>query len=109
MKYLRWMVPSDMMKLDADERILLRGSRGLPNIHHVNDTTMETINLSSSRLSVYGADHGLGSRLSAIGHSGGPIVTQVARTMQVPLAYAEDIIGVQGEILITLDALVVTF
>ncbi|XP_073156966.1 RNA-binding KH domain-containing protein PEPPER-like isoform X2 [Henckelia pumila] len=69
----------------------------------------ETINLSSSRLSVYGADHGLGSRPSAIGHSGGPIVTQVTQTMQVPLAYAEDIIGVQGEILITLDALVVTF
>ncbi|XP_073146880.1 RNA-binding KH domain-containing protein PEPPER-like isoform X3 [Henckelia pumila] len=61
------------------------------------------------RLSVYGEDHGLGSRPSAIGHSGGPIVTQVAQTMQVPLAYAEDIIGVQGEILITLDALVVTF
>ncbi|XP_073156693.1 RNA-binding KH domain-containing protein PEPPER-like isoform X2 [Henckelia pumila] len=52
--------------------------------------------LSSSRLSVYGADHGLGSRPSAIGHYGGPIVTQVAQTMQVPLAYAEDIIGVQG-------------
>ncbi|XP_073153148.1 uncharacterized protein [Henckelia pumila] len=52
--------------------------------------------LSSSRLSVYGADHGLGSRPSAIGHSGGPIVTQVAQTMKVPLAYAEDIIGVQG-------------
>ncbi|XP_011097853.1 1,4-alpha-glucan-branching enzyme 3, chloroplastic/amyloplastic [Sesamum indicum] len=30
----------DMMKLDIEERILLRGSRGLPNIHHVNDTTM---------------------------------------------------------------------
>ncbi|KAI3466267.1 hypothetical protein Pfo_022930 [Paulownia fortunei] len=30
----------DMMKLDVDERILQRGSRGLPNIHHVNDTTM---------------------------------------------------------------------
>ncbi|XP_075509137.1 RNA-binding KH domain-containing protein PEPPER-like [Primulina tabacum] len=52
--------------------------------------------LNASRLSVYGADHGLGNRSSAIGHSGGPIVTQVAQTMQVPLAYAEDIIGVQG-------------
>lgn len=30
----------DMMRLDIDDRILLRGSRGLPNIHHVNDTTM---------------------------------------------------------------------
>ncbi|KAL0310996.1 UNVERIFIED_CONTAM: 1,4-alpha-glucan-branching enzyme 3, chloroplastic/amyloplastic, partial [Sesamum angustifolium] len=30
----------DMMKLDIEERILLRGSSGLPNIHHVNDSTM---------------------------------------------------------------------
>ncbi|KAL8505523.1 hypothetical protein ACS0TY_016681 [Phlomoides rotata] len=30
----------DMMKLDVDERVLLRGPRGLPNIHHVNDTSM---------------------------------------------------------------------
>ncbi|CAI9773428.1 unnamed protein product [Fraxinus pennsylvanica] len=30
----------DMMKLDSNERILLRGSRGLPSIHHVNDSTM---------------------------------------------------------------------
>ncbi|XP_057795278.1 1,4-alpha-glucan-branching enzyme 3, chloroplastic/amyloplastic [Salvia miltiorrhiza] len=30
----------DMMKLDVKDRVLLRGSRGLPNIHHVDDTTM---------------------------------------------------------------------
>ncbi|KAL1567005.1 1,4-alpha-glucan-branching enzyme 3, chloroplastic/amyloplastic [Salvia divinorum] len=30
----------DMMKLDIKDRVLLRGSRGLPNIHHVDDTTM---------------------------------------------------------------------
>ncbi|KAG8376401.1 hypothetical protein BUALT_Bualt09G0059600 [Buddleja alternifolia] len=53
--------------------------------------------IASSRLSsLYGADHGLGSRSSTIGRSGGPVVTQVAQTMQIPLAYAEDIIGVQG-------------
>ncbi|KAL6543147.1 1,4-alpha-glucan-branching enzyme 3, chloroplastic/amyloplastic [Orobanche hederae] len=30
----------NMMKLDVDGKILIRGSRGLPNIHHVNDTRM---------------------------------------------------------------------
>ncbi|KAI5658445.1 hypothetical protein M9H77_27238 [Catharanthus roseus] len=30
----------DMMHLDEMERILSKGSGGLPNIHHVNDTTM---------------------------------------------------------------------
>ncbi|GFQ08880.1 1 4-alpha-glucan-branching enzyme 3 chloroplastic/amyloplastic [Phtheirospermum japonicum] len=30
----------DMMKLDLDGKILLRGSRGLPKIHHINDATM---------------------------------------------------------------------
>ncbi|PIN01725.1 1,4-alpha-glucan branching enzyme/starch branching enzyme II [Handroanthus impetiginosus] len=30
----------DMMKLDVGERILQRGSKGIPNIHHVNDTAM---------------------------------------------------------------------
>ncbi|XP_051133984.1 1,4-alpha-glucan-branching enzyme 3, chloroplastic/amyloplastic isoform X2 [Andrographis paniculata] len=29
-----------MMKLDVDSRILERGRKGLPNIHHVNDNTM---------------------------------------------------------------------
>lgn len=52
--------------------------------------------MPSSRLSLYASDHGLGSRPSGIGRPGGPVVTQIAQTMQIPLAYAEDIIGVQG-------------
>ncbi|KAL0426657.1 UNVERIFIED_CONTAM: RNA-binding KH domain-containing protein PEPPER [Sesamum latifolium] len=59
------------------------------------DSQMES-HIPSSRLSLYGPEHGLGSRSSTIGHSGGPVVTQIAQTMQIPLAYAEDIIGVQG-------------
>ncbi|KAK4432670.1 RNA-binding KH domain-containing protein PEPPER [Sesamum alatum] len=59
------------------------------------DSQMES-RIASSRLSLYGPEHGLGSRSSTIGHSGGPVVTQIAQTMQIPLAYAEDIIGVQG-------------
>ncbi|KAL1532970.1 RNA-binding KH domain-containing protein [Salvia divinorum] len=52
--------------------------------------------IPSSRLPLYGQEHGLVNRSSLIGRSGGPVVTQVAQTMQIPLAYAEDIIGVQG-------------
>lgn len=52
--------------------------------------------IPSSRLPLYGQEHGLGNRSSIIGRSGGPVVTQMAQTMQIPLDYAEDIIGVQG-------------
>ncbi|KAL8483801.1 hypothetical protein ACS0TY_026472 [Phlomoides rotata] len=50
----------------------------------------------SSRLSLYGPDRGLGSHTSTMGSSGGPFVTQIAQTMQIPMAYVEDIIGVHG-------------
>uniref|UniRef100_A0A5B7A9L8 K Homology domain-containing protein n=1 Tax=Davidia involucrata TaxID=16924 RepID=A0A5B7A9L8_DAVIN len=50
-----------------------------------------------SGLSLYGQDPGLpGMRSSGLGRAGGPIVTQIAQTMQIPLAYAEDIIGIGG-------------
>lgn len=50
-----------------------------------------------SAASRYGVDHGLsGLRLTAPGRAGGPIISQVAQTMQIPLGYAEDIIGIQG-------------
>ncbi|KAL0308279.1 UNVERIFIED_CONTAM: RNA-binding KH domain-containing protein PEPPER [Sesamum radiatum] len=59
------------------------------------ESQMES-HIASSRHSLYAPDHSLGSRSSTIGRSGGPVVTQMAQTMQIPLAYAEDIIGVQG-------------
>ncbi|KAL6507839.1 hypothetical protein OROGR_024034 [Orobanche gracilis] len=52
--------------------------------------------IPTSRLSLYGQDHGLRSHSSTIGHSAGSVVTQIVSAMQIPLAYAEDIIGVQG-------------
>ncbi|KAL8505298.1 hypothetical protein ACS0TY_016511 [Phlomoides rotata] len=52
--------------------------------------------IAPSRLSLYGTELGLGNHSSIIGRSGGPIVTQVVQTMQIPLAYAEDIIGIRG-------------
>ncbi|KAL3825623.1 hypothetical protein ACJIZ3_021652 [Penstemon smallii] len=52
--------------------------------------------IASIRHALYGQEHGLGSRSSTIGRPGGPFVTQIVQTMQIPLAYAEDIIGVQG-------------
>ncbi|XP_022842475.1 RNA-binding KH domain-containing protein PEPPER-like [Olea europaea var. sylvestris] len=59
------------------------------------DSLMES-HINPSRLSLYGPESGLDVRTSAMGRAGRPVVTQVAQTMQIPLAYAEDIIGVGG-------------
>ncbi|GAV63667.1 KH_1 domain-containing protein [Cephalotus follicularis] len=48
-------------------------------------------------LSLYGKDTGLGGlRSTGHGRTATPIVTQMSQTMQVPISYAEDIIGVGG-------------
>ncbi|XP_062077391.1 RNA-binding KH domain-containing protein PEPPER [Humulus lupulus] len=63
--------------------------------------------IPSARISLYGQDpslpairsSGLGSSglgSSGLGRTGAPIVTQIAQTMQIPLTYAEDIIGIEG-------------
>ncbi|GJU86139.1 RNA-binding KH domain-containing protein PEPPER-like protein [Tanacetum coccineum] len=53
--------------------------------------------VSSSGLSLYGRDHELPTtRSSALGIGSSSFVTQVAQTMQIPVVYAEDIIGVGG-------------
>lgn len=53
--------------------------------------------LSSSTMSLYGQDSSLsGARSSSLSRVGAPIVTTVIQTMQIPLSYAEDIIGIQG-------------
>ncbi|KAF5804828.1 putative K domain-containing protein [Helianthus annuus] len=55
--------------------------------------------LTSHGLSLYGRDPGLpppATLSPALARTGGPIVTQIAQTMQIPLVYAEDIIGVGG-------------
>ncbi|KAL2534479.1 RNA-binding KH domain-containing protein PEPPER [Abeliophyllum distichum] len=59
------------------------------------DSLMES-HITPSRLSLYGPESGLDIRSSAMGRAGRPVVTQIAQTMQIPLAYAEDIIGVGG-------------
>ncbi|XP_061965771.1 RNA-binding KH domain-containing protein PEPPER-like [Populus nigra] len=53
--------------------------------------------ISQPGLSIYGQDSGIvGFRSTGLGRATAPIVTQVTQTMQVPLSYAEDIIGVAG-------------
>ncbi|MCD7461508.1 hypothetical protein HAX54_046301 [Datura stramonium] len=50
-------------------------------------------------LSMYGQDLGLsGTRTSGVGRAGNSVITQISQTvqMQIPLAYAEDIIGIGG-------------
>ncbi|KAK1305536.1 hypothetical protein QJS10_CPA10g01008 [Acorus calamus] len=55
------------------------------------------LDLQHSGLSLYGQDPGVsGLRSSRLGRSAGALVTQVTQTMQIPLSYAEDIIGVGG-------------
>lgn len=54
--------------------------------------------LSSSTMSLYGHDSSSisGLRSSAFNRASASIVTTVIQTMQIPLSYAEDIIGIQG-------------
>eukprot|EP00262_Sarcandra_glabra_P016705 TRINITY_DN552_c0_g2_i1.p1 TRINITY_DN552_c0_g2~~TRINITY_DN552_c0_g2_i1.p1 ORF type:complete len:479 (-),score=73.25 TRINITY_DN552_c0_g2_i1:425-1861(-) len=48
-------------------------------------------------LSLYGQDPAVsGLRSSGLGRSAAALVTQITQTMQIPLSYAEDIIGVGG-------------
>ncbi|KAH0456703.1 hypothetical protein IEQ34_014610 [Dendrobium chrysotoxum] len=52
-----------------------------------------------SNLSLYGQDpalSGLRSSGLGLGRTAGALVTQVTQTMQIPLSYAEDIIGIGG-------------
>ncbi|CAL5333415.1 unnamed protein product [Camellia sinensis] len=60
------------------------------------ETQLET-HIPPSGISLYGQDPGLsGIRSAGRGRASGPIVTQIAQTMQIPLSYAEDIIGIGG-------------
>ncbi|KAL9226925.1 hypothetical protein vseg_002682 [Gypsophila vaccaria] len=53
--------------------------------------------LTRSAVSLYGSDPAIGSLHSTgLTRAAAPIVTQITQTMQVPLSYAEDIIGVAG-------------
>ncbi|KAL9260639.1 RNA-binding KH domain-containing protein [Drosera capensis] len=55
--------------------------------------------INSPGLSAYRQDPGLPTARSSLGlgRPGAPIITQVAQTMQIPLSYAEDIIGTAGQ------------
>ncbi|KAL6905350.1 hypothetical protein ACP4OV_002951 [Aristida adscensionis] len=49
-----------------------------------------------SGVSLYGRDPALSTLRPSGIHSAGPLLTQITQTMQIPLTYAEDIIGVKG-------------
>ncbi|KAF3633594.1 RNA-binding KH domain-containing protein PEPPER [Capsicum annuum] len=73
-----------------------------------SDRESQLDSLHSTRLSLYGQDSGLslygqdpglsGTRTSGLGRAGNSVITQISQTvqMQIPLAYAEDIIGLGG-------------
>ncbi|KAJ8767353.1 hypothetical protein K2173_017397 [Erythroxylum novogranatense] len=61
------------------------------------ETQLVEPKIPPSRISVYGHDPSFPSfRSSLFNHATAPIVTQVTQTMQVPISYAEDIIGIRG-------------
>ncbi|OMP11690.1 hypothetical protein CCACVL1_00340 [Corchorus capsularis] len=61
------------------------------------ETHLEPRIPASGLSSLYGQDHGIGAiRSSGVTRAAAPIVTQMTQTMQVPLSYAEDIIGIGG-------------
>ncbi|PUZ40070.1 hypothetical protein GQ55_9G394900 [Panicum hallii var. hallii] len=49
-----------------------------------------------SGVSLYGRDPALSTLRPSGMHGAGPLLTQITQTMQIPLTYAEDIIGVKG-------------
>ncbi|GMP63581.1 hypothetical protein CsSME_00025213 [Camellia sinensis var. sinensis] len=65
-------------------------------LFHNCETQFES-NIHSSAISLYGQDPGLsGMRSSGLGHASGLFETHITQTMQIPLSYAEDIIGIGG-------------
>lgn len=60
------------------------------------ETRLES-QLSAAGISLYGQDPTIsGIRSSGLGRTGAPIVTQITQTMQIPLSYAEAILGTKG-------------
>ncbi|XP_062163960.1 RNA-binding KH domain-containing protein PEPPER [Alnus glutinosa] len=60
------------------------------------ETHLES-HLLPSGISLYGQDPGIsGMRSSGLGRTGAPIVTQITQTMQIPLSYADAILGPKG-------------
>ncbi|OEL32975.1 RNA-binding KH domain-containing protein PEPPER [Dichanthelium oligosanthes] len=53
-------------------------------------------NIHRSGVSLYGRDPALSTLRPSGMHGAGPLLTQITQTMQIPLTYAEDIIGVKG-------------
>ncbi|XP_010273559.1 PREDICTED: RNA-binding KH domain-containing protein PEPPER-like [Nelumbo nucifera] len=66
------------------------------SLFHDREPQLES-QIQHSGLSLYGQDPSLaGLRSTGLGRASAPIVTQITQTMQIPLSYAEDIIGIGG-------------
>ncbi|KAL5699722.1 hypothetical protein ACHQM5_030588 [Ranunculus cassubicifolius] len=75
------------LSMKRESIFLERESHLEPQIQHSTHTG----------LSLYGQDPSLsGLRPSGLSRPSAPIVTQMTQTMQIPLSYAEDIIGIEG-------------
>ncbi|WCJ30535.1 RNA-binding KH domain-containing protein [Euphorbia peplus] len=88
--------PAPQIVIGSDYSLSLKRD---PSIYD-RETHLDPQNPQSA-LSLYGQDSAFGSISSSgpttgLGRTTAPVVTQVTQTMQVPLSYAEDIIGVGG-------------
>lgn len=68
----------------------------IDSLYRDRDSRLES-QMQHSGLSLYGQDTGLsGLRSSGLTRTSAPLITQMTQSMQIPLSYAEDIIGIGG-------------
>ncbi|XP_074587224.1 RNA-binding KH domain-containing protein PEPPER-like [Curcuma longa] len=66
------------------------------NLLHLENRTPIDLPYQRARLSIYGQDPSSAIHTPALGRAAGSLISQITQTMQVPLAYAEEIIGIGG-------------
>ncbi|KAG6480948.1 hypothetical protein ZIOFF_057539 [Zingiber officinale] len=65
------------------------------NLLHLENRTPVDLPYQRARLSIYGQDPSA-TRTPALGRTAGSLISQITQTMQIPLAYVEEIIGIGG-------------
>ncbi|XP_074587203.1 RNA-binding KH domain-containing protein PEPPER-like [Curcuma longa] len=65
------------------------------NLLHLENRIPVDLPYQRARLSIYGQDPSA-TRTPALGRTAGSLISQITQTMQIPLAYAEEIIGIGG-------------
>ncbi|XP_042453380.1 RNA-binding KH domain-containing protein PEPPER-like [Zingiber officinale] len=66
------------------------------NLLHMENRIPIDLPYQRARLSIYGQDPSSAIRTPALGRTASSLISQITQTMQVPLSYAEEIIGIGG-------------